>query len=168
MAFRIIVGHPQCLRGPRHAQLRVRAIRTFAHVKHARSAPMHQIVGFPDDQVRAAVMRELVPIGSGIGTVSIGEHHQIRGEDVHLAGLRVTHQVWVAHAHRAQRRCQYRLAAVQRIPMLGIIPIGQIEVDSFRIRIRVLDKVDQQIAEWLAFFRFHGFSQCPDSFYIVV
>ena len=144
MTFRIIIGNPQAFAGPRHTQLEMRIVRLARNVKHARLAPMHQVIRFPNDEIRAGMTSPLEP-----ACIITAEHSQIRGNHIPSSSLRITNDMRVTHTSGANGRRQYRLAIVKRNPTTRIVAIGKIHIDLFRIAVRIFDEVDEQVAEWV-------------------
>ena len=140
MALRIVVRHPKAFAGPGHAELQMGAARLAGHVKHARLAPMQQIVGFPDDEIRAGAMAPLVP-----AAVIASEHAQIGGDDIPRAGVGIADDMRVAHPCGAKMRSQHRLSIVERHPTVRIVSIGYIHVNLLGVAVRILDEVDEQV-----------------------
>src|SRR5699024_5526426 len=106
--------------------------------------PVHQVLRLPEyelpAQVRAvipgAVLRAVVvPATGGVGLAS--EHPQIGGHQVVRAGLRVAHQVGVAHTGGPQIGGQDRFSVVEAIPLGGVVTAAEVEVDLLRIAVGV-------------------------------
>ena len=140
MALRIVVRHPKAFAGPGHAELQMGAVRLAGHVEHARLAPMEQIVGFPDDEIRAGVVAPLVPAAA-----VASEHTQIGGDDIPRAGVGIADDMRIAHACGTEMRSQHRLSIVERHPTVRIVSIGYIHVNLLGVAVRILDEVDEQV-----------------------
>src|SRR5699024_1305368 len=87
-------------------------------------------------QVRAVVPGAVlgavvVPATGGVGLAS--EHSQIGGHQIVRAGLRVAHQVGIAHTGGPQIGGQYRFSLIQAVPTGGVVTATEVEVDLRRI-----------------------------------
>ena len=140
MALRIVVRHPEAFACPSHTKLQMGAVRLAGHVEHARLTPMEQIVGFPDDEIRAGVVAPLVPAAA-----VASEHTQIGGDDIPRAGVGIADDMRIAHACGTEMRSQHRLSIVERHPTVRIVTVGYIHVNLLGVAVRILDEVDEQV-----------------------
>ena len=154
----IEVRHPRSLRSPCHADLgdglaghgigeRLALVRIgsvlvgggglqFRHV-----VEVNEIFGRPHMQLGAVTCSPRAPTG-----IIAAEHTQIGGQ--HVVGLRlgVVGDERIAHAGGGFVTHQNRLAAVERIPLGGVIAARDVEVDLLGVALVVFDEVDHHVA----------------------
>ena len=107
-----------------------------AHGTAAGLGPVHQVVGFPDDQVAAAGGDGLAPITGAINT-------KVGGDQVIPPRAGMLHHKGIPHALFPQGRTQHRLAAIEILPVEAILADG--EVDLLPLLIAFTDKMCKQI-----------------------
>ena len=152
------VRHPRSLGSPRHADAgyglaghgigeRLALVRIGSvlvgggGLKLIHVAEVNEVLGRPHMQLGAVISGPCGPLG-----VVRAEHTQIGGQ--HVVGLRlgVVGDERIAHAGGGFVTHQNRLAAVERIPLGGVITARDVEVDLFGVALVVFDEVDHHVA----------------------
>ncbi len=108
-------------------------------------AEMDQIVGFPDVQLGAVTGGPRSP-----ASVVATEHAQVGGKNVEFAGLRILGDERVAHTGGGFVAGENRFAAIEGIPLLGVVAARDVEVDFFGVALIVFDEMHHRVAIGIA------------------
>ncbi len=140
-SFPIVVRYPGSFRCPHHTKLRyLVSIHITGHVKLTYIAPVDEILGFPHIHLCAVALRPCTPT-----CIVAAKDTKIRCYDIISFCLRIVSDIGISGTGGSQVGCQYRLTAVEGIPLLRIISSGYVKVNLLTVSVAVLNKVNHHV-----------------------